>query len=101
MPSVLNWIHVIVGVCLLLSLVSNTSGKSITDDNLAQTSVRKVRSAQQNMRRYPPTDNVAMPQQVNDFLGGLEYEFRKEYNRPGSPYRNKRAAALNKQRKRA
>ncbi|XP_018794519.1 PREDICTED: uncharacterized protein LOC108972413 [Bactrocera latifrons] len=79
MASGTNWIYVIIGVCLLLSLVSNTFGKSATDDKLAQTSIRKARSAQ---LQYPP------PRQPK-FLGRIEYEFRKEFNRPGSPYQHR------------
>ncbi|XP_039962038.1 uncharacterized protein LOC120775771 [Bactrocera tryoni] len=71
MTSGKNRIYVLVGACLLLSLVSNTSGKS------AQTSIRKTRSALPQYPkqyppnhlpkypRYPPDDDEMMPQHDN------------------------------------
>ncbi|XP_011199571.2 uncharacterized protein LOC105223530 [Bactrocera dorsalis] len=67
MASEKNWVYVLIGACLLLSLVSYTTGKSATDDNLAQTSIRKARSAlPQYPKQYPPNHLPKYPRYPPD-----------------------------------
>ncbi|XP_011193364.1 uncharacterized protein LOC105219124 [Zeugodacus cucurbitae] len=78
-------------ILLIIGAFLISSARALNGDMATEGSLRTPRSAQWSGYPPPPPpgNNGGLPQRLDRFMGGLESEFRQEFNRPGSPYQRR------------